>query len=143
MVFSELSRLGRSISEICRQIDFLVDECGITLHFIKESMVLTSGKRDITTKVLLNTFSLLAEIERDLICERTKSALAARKAQGVKLGRPKGKSKLDSHEDEIRQFVDMGVMQKAIAKRFDCTEATLSNWLKRKKPEWTKTGEAA
>lgn len=85
------------------------------------------------TKVMLTMFSLFAEIERDLISERTKDALAAKKEQGIKLGRPRGKSKLDTREDEIRGMFEMGVKQKAIALKFNCTEATLSHWLKRKR----------
>lgn len=135
VIFSELSRLGRSVGEILRLVDEIVKH-GVELHFIKEGMKLTSQPRDITTKVLLNTFSLLAEIERDLISERTKSGLAARKAAGVVLGRPKMVSKLDPKEDEIRGMVKLGIKQKSIAKRMDCTEATLSNWLKRKRKEW-------
>jgi len=84
----------------------------------------------------LTMFSLLAEIERDLISERTKSALAARRKAGVKLGRPMGKSKLDLKEEEIKGLVNMGVKQKRVALQMKCTEATLSNWLKRKRKEW-------
>ncbi len=136
IVFSELSRMGRSVGEIARLIDYFVDEYGIELHFIKENLKLAKGTKDMTTKVTLWMFSLLAEIERDLISERTKSALAARRAQGVRLGRPPMKSKLDPKEDEIRGLVVMGVKQKAIAKKMGCTEATLSGWLKRKRKEW-------
>ena len=136
VIFSELSRLGRSIGEVCRLVDYFVDDCRVALHFVKESMVLESGRRDISTKVLLSTFSLLAEIERDLISERTRSALSARKAAGVTLGRPRMKSKLDGHEETIRGLLEMGVTQKAIARRVGCCECTLSNWLKRKRKEW-------
>ena len=136
LVFAELSRLGRSIGEVCRLVDKLVDECGVTLHFIKESMILTKGERDLSSKVLLSTFSLLAEIERDLISERTKAGLAAVRAKGVKLGRPAGKSKLDQYEDQIREWLDFGVSQRAIAPKVSCSEAHLSNWLKRKRKLW-------
>lgn len=141
IAFSELSRLGRSVGEICQLVSFFVEECMVTLVFIKENMTLAPGKREIGTKVLLNTFSLLAEIERDLISERTKSALAAKRAAGVKLGRPMGKSKLDAKEQEIRQWVELGVTQRAICRKVDCTEATLTNWLKRKRKEWVRTGK--
>ncbi|MGZ0655635.1 recombinase family protein [Coraliomargarita sp. W4R72] len=136
VVFSELSRLGRSISEITRLVDQLVQGFGVNLHFIKEGLVLRQGKQDMTTKVMLNTFSLMAEIERDLISERTKAGLAARKAQGVVLGRPRNKSKLDQHEKQIREYIELGIKQKALAKRYECTPATLSIWLKRKRKEW-------
>jgi DNA invertase Pin-like site-specific DNA recombinase len=140
VVFSELSRLGRSISEITRLVDELVQVYGVNLHFVKEGLILKQGKQDMTTKVMLSTFSLMAEIERDLISERTKAGLAARKAQGVKLGRPRNKSKLDQHETEIQKLIEMGIKQKALAKKFECTEATLSLWLKRKRKEWMNDG---
>ena len=136
IVFSELSRFGRSVGEIARLVETFINEYGIELHFIKENMQLRKGVRDIATKVTLTMFSLLAEIERDLISERTKSALAARKQAGVILGRPKLKSKLDNKEQEIRGLINLGVKQKAVAKKMDCTPATLSIWLKRKRKEW-------
>ncbi len=136
LVFSELSRLGRSVGEICRLIDYFVDHCGVALHFIKERLVLQKGERDISSKVMLTQFSLLAEIERDLISERTKSALAARKAQGVKLGRPVGHSKLDQHTEQIREWVELGVTNKPIARNLNCAANTLSIWLKGKRKEW-------
>lgn len=137
VVFAELSRLGRSISELCRITDRLIGY-GCTLHFIKEGLVLRQGQRDITTKVMLNTFSLLAEIERDLISERTKAGLAARAAQGVKLGRPSGTSKLDAKEDEIRKLYEMGVTQKRICSQVGCAQNTLSKFIKGRKSQWVK-----
>lgn len=136
IIFSELSRFGRSVGEIARLVESFANEYGVELHFIKENMKLCKGKRDISTKVILTMFSLLAEIERDLISERTKSALAALKATGVILGRPKMKSKLDIKESEIKGMVQIGVKQKSIAKKLNCTEATLSNWLKKYKKKW-------
>ncbi|MFT3784338.1 MAG: recombinase family protein [Nibricoccus sp.] len=136
VVFSELSRLGRSVGEICRLVDYFTNECGITLHFLKENLALARGSLDLAGKVMLTMFSLLAEIERDLISERTKSALAALKATGVKLGRPMNRSKLDKQEDMIRGLIVLGVKQKVVARRVGCTECTLSTWLRRKRPLW-------
>ena len=48
------------------------------------------GKQDLRTKVMIALFGLFAEVERDLISERTKEGLAAAKAKGKRLGRPKG-----------------------------------------------------
>jgi DNA invertase Pin-like site-specific DNA recombinase len=78
-------------------------------------------------------FAMAAEIERDLISQRTKEALAAKKRAGMKLGRPKGvgKSKLDKHRPEIEALLANGSTQKFIANRFGTTEANLSRWLKK------------
>ncbi len=73
-------------------------------RFLKEN-IRVEGKRDIQTKVMTTLFALFAEVERDLISERTSEGLAKARASGRKLGRPKGSlgvSRLDGKEDEIR-----------------------------------------
>lgn len=76
---------------------------------------------------------LAGRIEREMISARTKSALQARKAAGVKLGRPAGKSKLDSQRTEIAKYRALGINKTAISKLLGCTRATYLNWLKREK----------
>ncbi len=137
IVFSELSRLGRSLGEIVRLLEFF-ESHGVTLYFVKERM--DTSNKDMATKVMLTIFALLADIERDLISERTKAGLAARKAAGQRLGRPPGRSKLDRHEVEIRELAELGVTQRRLAQRFDCTPQTMSKWLRRKRPEWRRDG---
>ena len=106
IIFSELSRLARSVGQICRLVEFFVKDSRASLHFIKEGLVLEDGKRALGTKVTFFMFSMLAEIERDLISERTREALAARKAQGVVLGRRRGSRILNRRGDEIRDRID-------------------------------------
>ncbi len=139
LIVSELSRLGRgsSLGEIPRMIDHF-KEHGVRLICVKENI--DTARDDIQTTILISVFSMFATIERQLIRERTKVALAARAAAGVRLGRPPGKSKLDRFEEEIREKVALGVMQKRIARDVGCTEATLGKWLKRKKGEWLALG---
>jgi DNA invertase Pin-like site-specific DNA recombinase len=88
-----------------------------------------------TSKVMVTIFSLLAELERDLISSRTKMALAQAKAAGMKLGRPKGpgKSELDGHEDEIKDLLSKGVNKANIARIFGVAWGTLDNHIKKKK----------
>ena len=89
----------------------------------------------IQRKIVAMAFAMAAEIERELISQRTKEALRAKKASGVKLGRPKGpgKSKLDKFQPEIEGLLANGATQKFIAQRYDTTEANLHNWLKKRK----------
>src|SRR5262249_44845661 len=88
LVVSELSRLGRSLGPIIQAVDQLLKK-EVGLIAIKESISL-EGKQDFQTKVTIALFGLFAEIERDLISERTKEGLAAARARGRWLGRPKG-----------------------------------------------------
>jgi DNA invertase Pin-like site-specific DNA recombinase len=89
--------------------------------------------QSIQSKIIAMAFSMAAEIERDLISQRTKEALRFKKAQGMKLGRPTGpgKSKLDPYRPEIESLLANGSTQKFIARRYLTTEANLHNWLKK------------
>lgn len=133
LIVPELSRLGRSISMIYD----IVNTCqakGIEIHCLKQGMVL-KGDTDMSTKVLLSTMALCAELERDFVVSRTKEALAAKRAQGIRLGRPcgVGKSKLDCHADEIRAFRATGSTLTWIARHYNTTPITVSRWLENHK----------
>ena len=129
LIVSELSRLGRSMLE-CMEILSIAAQKGIHLHAVKGNWQLDDS---IQSKIVAMAFSMAAEIERDLISQRTKEALAARKKAGVKLGRPRGvgKSKLDRYRPEIDALLANGSTQKFIARRYGTTEANLSRWLKK------------
>jgi DNA invertase Pin-like site-specific DNA recombinase len=103
---------------------------GICLYSIKGDWKLDES---IQSKIVAMAFSMAAEIERDLISQRTKEALRFKKEQGFKLGRPKGpgKSKLDAFRPEIEALLENGSTQKFIANRYNTTEANLHNWLKK------------
>ena len=134
LIVSELSRLARSVGQIAIIVDTLRDK-GIRFISIKENMTL-NGKRDIQTKVMITMFALFAEIERDLISERTREGLARARAQGKLLGRPKGRlgqSKLDGQEDQIRDLMDKGVTKANIAKILGVSWPTLQNFINTRK----------
>ena len=81
-------------------------------------------------------FGLFAEIERDLIVERTKEGLAAVRARGKRLGRPKGargKSKLDGKEDDIRRLLQKGVSKASIARIMEVSPTTLHHYVRTRK----------
>lgn len=130
LVISELSRLGRSMLE-CMEVLSIAMTAGIHIYAVKGSWQLDES---IQSKIVAMAFSMAAEIERDLISQRTKEALRAKKAAGVKLGRPRGpgKSKLDPFRPEIEALLANGSTQKFIAKRYGTTEANLHNWLKKR-----------
>src|SRR5579859_1809778 len=129
VIVSELSRLGRSMLE-CMEILSIASQKGIHVYAVKGNWRLDNS---IQSKIIAMAFSMAAEIERDLISQRTKEALAARRKMGLRLGRPKGigKSKLDQYRPEIEALLANGSKQKFIAKRYLTTEANLSRWMKK------------
>lgn len=136
IIASELSRLGCSMPE-CMEILSLSLQKGVHIYAVKGNWKLDNS---IQSKITAMTFSIAAEIERDLISSRTTEALRHRKARGMKFGRPAGpgKGKLDQFRVEIEALLANGSAQRFIAKRYMTTEANLSNWIKRKQFEFQK-----
>lgn len=130
LIVSELSRLGRSMLE-CMEVLSIALERGVHVYAVKGNWRLDTS---IQSKIVAMAFSMAAEIERELISQRTTEALRVKKASGAKLGRPKGpgKSKLDPFQPEIEGLLANGATQKFIAERYDTTEANLHNWLKKR-----------
>ena len=98
---------------------------------IKEA-IRFEGKQDMQTKVMVVLFGLFAKIERDLISERTKEGLAAARAKGRLLGRPKGSlgtSKLDGKEGEIRILLEKQVSKASIAKIVGVSSTNLRHFI--------------
>ncbi len=89
LICTELSRLGRNMLMIMGILNICSGK-GISIHSIKDHFDLTDS---INSKIIAFAFALAAEIERNLISQRTKEALAAKKLEGIKLGRPPGSSK--------------------------------------------------
>lgn len=130
IIVSELSRLGRSMLE-CMEILAIALERGLNIYAVKGHWQLDQS---IQSKIVAMAFAMAAEIERDLISQRTKEALRAKPAAGMKLGRPPGpgKSKLDPFQPEIEALLANGATQKFIARRYRTTEANLHNWMKKR-----------
>ena len=116
LIVTELSRLGRSTAEVIGQVNELVKK-QVRVIIIKQSLDIK--QHDMTSKVMITMFSLFSELERDLISMRTKEALASKKAQGIKLGKPMGtiqKSKFDAEIDRIKELLELGLSVRKIAK---------------------------
>lgn len=136
VISSELSRFGRSISELLTLVQELTSK-KINLIFVKQNMKLDiNNTNDISNKVLLSTFALLAELERDFISLRTTEALKAKKAQGIALGKPKGTlqgSMFDIHKDKIVELLSYGVPIAKIATTLEVgTRQSLSTYIKKR-----------
>jgi len=131
LIVTELSRLGRSMTEIMRLLSDLLEK-GIRVYAIKGNYKLDNS---IQSKIMTMVLCMAMEIERDLISQRVKEALARKKKEGVKLGRPKGvpgKSKLDEKEAEIRTLLDKKVSIASLAKIYDCSWPTMKNFIDKK-----------
>ncbi len=130
LICSELSRLGRNLLMIMG----VLNECmnrDIQVWTIKDNYRLGS---DISSKVLAFAFGLSAEIERNLISQRTREALARKKAEGVVLGRPKGsksaKTKLTGQEKRIKELLDKRVSYSAIGRILGVHRLTVSSFVR-------------
>ncbi len=130
IIVPELSRLARSIGKIYEIIQHCQDK-NIELHVLKQNLII-QGKPDLTTKIMISTFAMVAEIERDFISMRTKEALAAKKRDGKTLGRPKGigKSKLDDVLEDIIMHLSNGSTQRFLAKKYSTTPANMNRFLR-------------
>ncbi|MBN1599039.1 MAG: recombinase family protein [Bacteroidales bacterium] len=114
---AELSRLGRNMLEVLNIIEALTEK-GVKIEFVRQPELSTTASHG---KLLLAVYSYFAEAERDFISMRTKQGLAVAKANGKKLGRPKGSKnkdgfKLDPYKDQILEYRKMGLSVRAIEK---------------------------
>lgn len=130
LICAELSRLGRSLFMILEVLNRCMKK-QVRVWTIKDNYRLGD---DIASKVLAFAFGLSAEIERTLISQRTKESLARRRAEGARLGRPKGSAnatvKLTGQEARIRALLRRGLSKRRIAKRLRVHRNTLEKFLR-------------
>ena len=130
LIVPELSRLGRSTLEVLEILEVAKGK-GIAVFSVKENLELNGDTMQ--SKIMSTMLALFADLEREFISQRTKEGLKARKAAGVKLGRPKGpgKSKLDKYQHEIIALLRNGSSKAFVARKYGTSTANLFNWIKK------------
>lgn len=131
LIASEISRLGRSLMEVMEILQICLNKnCQVIT--IKENYHLGN---DIQSQVLAFAFGLSAQIERQLISQRTQTAIDNKKAQGIKLGRPFGaeskRLKLSKNTKRIKDLLDKGVSKAQIARIMGVQKMTLRRFIQR------------
>lgn len=131
LISCEISRLGRSLLEVMRILETCLSK-NCQVWTLKENYRLGN---DIQSKVLAFAFGLAAEIERNLISQRTKSSLANLKASRKKLGRPfsaeSKKLKLSKNAKKVRNLLAKGISKSQIAKILGVQRCTLRRFIER------------
>lgn len=136
LIVYELSRLARSIGEIFSILEAVKKKKAAV--WVLKPEIRTGGKNDLQTTMLVFAFSVAAQVERDLISERTKNALRARKAAGVKLGRPKGKGRKVAEAaeaagiklEQLQEWYELGMNISNISRVLKLDRRTVGAWLK-------------
>ena len=133
LIAAEISRLGRSLLEVMRILENCLNK-NCQVWTLKENYRLGN---DIQSKVMAFAFGLSAEIERNLISQRTKASLESIRASGKKLGRPfaaqSKKLKLSKNTKKIKTLLDMGLTKYKIAKIMGVNQATVTRFINRMK----------
>lgn len=133
IICSEISRLGRDLYMVMDILHHAMN-VGCVIYTVKDKFVLGD---DIQSKVLAFAFGLSAEIERQMIRQRTKEGLKLKVKQGILLGRPIGRKQeesttdLSDRKEEVIQQFNWGVPERRMAQNFGCDRNTITRWLHR------------
>ena len=131
LITCEISRLGRSLLEVMKILETCLNK-NCQVWTLKEHYRLGN---DIQSKVMAFAFGLSAEIERNLISQRTTASLDSIRATGKRLGRPfaaqSKKLKLSRNTKKIKNWLDAGFTKYRIAKMMSVSPATVSNFINR------------
>ena len=131
LIAAEISQLGRSLLEVMRILETCLNK-NCQVWTLKEHYRLGN---DIQSKVMAFAFGLSAEIERNLISQRTKASLDSIRATGKKLGRPfaaqSKKLKLSRNTKKVKKLLDMGLTKYRVAKIMDVSPATITHFIQR------------
>lgn len=129
LIFNEFSRLGRSLLDVLEILKILKEK-SVDVFVVRENLKITD---DFSSKLMVFMFSLVSEIERDLIKSRVKEGIENKRKENSEWGRKKGTlypSKLDKHKDTIVELLGKGISKNSISKLIDCNYQTLHSFIK-------------
>lgn len=126
LVVSELSRIGRSTADVLETIQLLCNK-KVIVHLVKQNMVLDQSPMG---KMMIAIMAAFAEMERDLIVQRTKECLARKKLEGVHLGRPRGCTYRKLKKDDVLDLVQKGFNKTQICHLLECNWQTVHRFCK-------------
>ena len=133
LIFTELSRLGRSTVEVLSILNEL-SEKGAIVHLIKEKLVIDKNG-DPFQQMLISVIASFNQLERSILSLRVKEGLKGAKERGNIGGRRKGQKvskKLDGKEEEIKQLLELGVGKGKIAEKLEVSRPTLNRFIEEK-----------
>lgn len=130
IIVSEISRLGRRLFMLFRILETLLNN-GVKVYSVKDGYALDNT---LQSKVLAFAFGMAAEIERDMISQRTRESLARIKSSGRKLGREFGSKnkhhKLDGRESLIIRLKQSGLSNRQIAQKLRVSSTTINEFIR-------------
>lgn len=129
LIFNEFSRLGRSLLDVLEILKILKEK-NIDVYVVRENLKITD---DINSKLMVFMFSLVSEIEKDLIKSRVKEGIENKRKDNPQWGRKKGtlyKSKLDNKRETIVELLNKGVSKNSISKLIECNYQTLNSYIR-------------
>ena len=127
LITGELSRIGRSTIDVLETLNILSKK-GVNVYFVKQGLHLDTSPMG---KMMMAILSAFAEMERDLISQRTIEGQIRARNNGIHIGRPKGVTsrKLKASKEYITQLLDAGFNKSQIARRCNCSWSTLHRFL--------------
>ena len=131
--FESMSRMARSMQDLIETTNYLANTKKVKVVFIKENITVGGDGLDAMSQLVFNIMGAFAQFERDLISDRTKQGLQAKKAAGVVLGRKR------THDDKLRQEIvecyHSGCTMQECAERYGVSVASVSRFVKEKENE--------
>ena len=129
--FESMSRMARSMQDLIETTNFLANQKGVKVVFVKENITVGGEGLDALSQLVFNIMGAFAQFERDIISDRTKQSLQAKKEQGIKLGRKETYSK--DTKNKIIAYYSKGHTMQETAKRFEVSVASVGRFIKESK----------